>query len=153
GLLACWQRIVEGFDAPELLAWDRKLGVMGDYAKQDVVPYLDDDVPADRPMTSAAARAATLAAPIPEKASPREPGPYATIAGAPGHGHELGDARGYRRGAVRVSGEHIRIPATGVISRLNVTALAVLDACSPGTVGDAIETLAAAHPTEPRDRI
>src|SRR5262249_19729181 len=104
-------------------------------------------------MTSAAARAATLAAPIPEKASSREPGPYATIAGALRHGHELGDARGYRRGAVRVSGEHIRIPATGVISRLNVTALAVLDACSPGTVGGAIETLAAAHPTEPRDRI
>jgi hypothetical protein len=69
GLAACWRRIVEGFDAPALLEWDRRLGVMGDFAKQDVIPYLDEDVPAERPTTTAAARAAALAAPLPAKAS------------------------------------------------------------------------------------
>jgi MoaA/NifB/PqqE/SkfB family radical SAM enzyme len=153
GLAACWARIVEGFDAPELMAWDRKMGVMGDFARQDVVPYLDDDVPADRPTTSEAARAAALAAPVPAKATAREPGPYATVAGAHAHARDLGLARPYRRGAIRVSGEHVRIPATGSISRLNAAAVTVLDACSPGTAGDATAALAAAHPTEPRERI
>jgi MoaA/NifB/PqqE/SkfB family radical SAM enzyme len=153
GLAACWARIVEGFDAPELMKWDRKLGVMGDYAKQDVVPYLDDDVPADDPITTEVAHAAALAAPVPAKAKAREPGPYATVEGAHAHARELGLARGYRRGAVRVSGEHVRIPATGAITRLNATAVAVLDACSPGTAGDAVQALAAAYPAESHDRI
>jgi hypothetical protein len=153
GLLACWERIVEGFDAPELLAWDRKLGVMGDYAKVPVVPYLDDDVPADRPSTTDAAHAAALAAPVPAKSTAREPGPYATVAGAHARGRELGRSRRYRRGAIRVSGEHVRIPATGTISRLNRTAAAVLEACSPGTAGDAVDALAASSPAEPRERI
>jgi MoaA/NifB/PqqE/SkfB family radical SAM enzyme len=153
GLAACWARIVDGFDSPELLAWDRKLGVMGDYAKQDVVPYLDDDVPADRPLTTEAARSATLAAPLPAKSTAREPGPYATVEGAYAHGRALGIARSYRRGAIRVSGEHVRIPRTGSISRLNATAVAVLEACSPGTAADAVESLARAYPAEPRERI
>jgi len=153
GLLACWERIVEGFDAPELLEWDRKLGVMGDYAKVPVVPYLDDDVPADRPSTTDAAHAAALAAPLPAKSTAREPGPYATVAGAHAHARELGLARRYRRGAIRSSGEHVRIPATGAITRLNATAVAVLDACSPGSAADAAEALAASYPHEPRERI
>jgi hypothetical protein len=153
GLAACWQRIVDGFDAPELLAWDRKMGVMGDYAKQDVVPYLDDDVPAERPTTTAAARTAALAAPLPAKTLPREPGPFAAIEGAHAHARRLGLARGYRQGAVRVSGEHVRIPATGMISRLNATAAAVFEACSPGTAADAVEALARAYPAEPRARL
>jgi MoaA/NifB/PqqE/SkfB family radical SAM enzyme len=153
GLAACWQRIVEGFDAPELLAWDRSLGVMGDYANADVVPYLDEDVPADAPALSAGARAATLAAPLPAKTLAREPGPYAEPVAALGHAGEIGLAREYRRGAIRVSGTHVRILATGAIVRLNTTALAVLDACSPGTPGDAVAALLAAHPAEPRARI
>jgi hypothetical protein len=153
GLAVCWERIIEGFDAPELMQWDRKLGVMGDYAKQAVIPYLDDDVPADQAMTTDASRAAALAAPVPAKANAREPGPYATVEGAHAHARELGLGRGYRRGAIRVSGQHIRIPATGSIARLNDTAVAVLDACSPGTAADAIDALAGAHPAEPRDRI
>ena len=150
---ACWERIVEGFDAPELMAWDRKLGVMGDYAKVPVVPYLDDDVPADQPSTSAAAHAAALSAPVPAKSKAREPGPYAAIDGAHAHARELGLGRMYRRGAVRSSGEHVRIPSTGAIARLNRTAVAVLEACSPGTPGDAVEALATAYPNESRDRI
>jgi MoaA/NifB/PqqE/SkfB family radical SAM enzyme len=153
GLAACWARIVEGFDARELLAWDRKLGVMGDYAKQDVVPYLDDDVPAEVATTTRVAHAAALAAPVPAKAKAREPGPYAAVPGALAHARELGLARGYRRGAVRVSGEHVRIPATGAITRLNATAVAVLDACSPGTAGDAVAALTAAYPSERPERI
>jgi hypothetical protein len=153
GLAACWDRIVAGFDAPELLRWDRRLGVMGDYARQDVVPYLDDDVPADRPTTTAAARAAALAAPVPAKARAREPGPHATVEGAHAHARALGLSRAYRRGAVRVSGEHIRVPAAGSITRLNATAVAVLDACGPGTAADAVEALSAAYPAEPRQRI
>jgi MoaA/NifB/PqqE/SkfB family radical SAM enzyme len=153
GLAACWARIVEGFDAPELMDWDRRMGVMGDFARQDVVPYLDDDVSADQPTTSEAARAAALAAPVPAKATAREPGPYATVEAAHAHARELGLARRYRRGAIRVSGEHVRIPATGSISRLNAAAVTVLDACSPGTAGDAAAALAAAHPSEPRERI
>jgi len=153
GLAACWKRIVTGFDTPELMAWDRRMGVMGDYATQDVVPYLDEDVPAERPSTTAAARAAALAAPVPAKTKPREPGPFATVAGAHAHARERGLARAYRRGAIRVSGEHVRTPATGSISRLNATALTVLRACSPGTAGDAADALAAAYPAEPRERI
>jgi MoaA/NifB/PqqE/SkfB family radical SAM enzyme len=153
GLAACWQRIVDGFDAPALMEWDKRMGVMGDFARQDVVPYLDDDVPADEPTTTAAARAAALAAPLPAKAKAREPGPYATIEGALAHGRELGLARGYRRGAVRMSGMHIRIPATGAISRLNAAAVAVLEACSPGTAADAVEALVADYPGEPRERL
>jgi MoaA/NifB/PqqE/SkfB family radical SAM enzyme len=153
GLVACWQRIVDGFDAPALLEWDRRLGVMGDYAKQDVVPYLDDDVPADHPTTTAAARAAALAAPLPAKAKSRDPGPHATVEGALAHAREAGLARGYRRGAVRVSGSHVRIPATGAISRLNETAVAVLEACSPGTAADALDALAASYPHQPRERL
>ena len=153
GLAACWQRIVEGFDAPALLEWDRRLGVLGDYAKQDVIPYLDDDVPADHPATTAAARAAALAAPLPAKSSAREPGPYVTVEGALAHARELGLARAYRRGAVRLSGRHVRVPATGAISRLNETAVAALDACSPGTAADAVDALAAAYPDEPRERL
>ena len=153
GLAACWDRIVTGFDSPELMAWDRRMGVMGDYAKQDVVPYLDDDVPAETPTTTGTARAAALAAPVPAKSTPREPGPYATVAGAHAHTRELGLSRAYRRGAIRASGEHIRIPATGLISRLNPTAVAVLDACSPGTAQDAVSALARAYPSEPRERI
>jgi MoaA/NifB/PqqE/SkfB family radical SAM enzyme len=153
GLLACWERIVEDFDAPELMAWDRKLGVMGDYAKAPVVPYLDDDVPADSPSTTAAAHAAALAAPIPAKSQAREPGPYAQVEGAHAHARKLGRRRRYRRGAVRMSGEHVRIPATGTISHLNSTALAVLEACSPGSPGDAVDTLVARYPNEPRARI
>ena len=105
GLAACWERIVEGFDAPAADGVGPRLGVMGDFAKQDVVPYLDDDVPADEPTTTAAARAAALAAPLPAKAKAREPGPYATVEGALAHARELGLARGYRRGAVRISGD------------------------------------------------
>jgi len=59
----------------------------------------------------------------------------------------------YRRGAVRSSGEHVRIPATGAIARLNRTAVAVLEACSPGTPVDAGQALVAAYPGESRDRI
>jgi hypothetical protein len=153
GLAHCWARIVEGFDSPELMAWDRKMGVMGDYAKQDVVPYLDEDVPAERPTTTEAARAAALVAPIPAKTKAREPGPYATVAGALAHARERGLGQAYRRGAIRVSGEHVRVLATGSISRLNVTAVAVLNACSPGTTADAIAALAAAYPAEPAERI
>jgi len=153
GLASCWARIAEGFDAPELMAWDRKLGVIGDYARQDVVPYLDDDVPADAASTSAAARAAALSAPVPAKARAREPGPYASVAGAHAHARELALARRYRSGAVRVSGQHVRIPATGAITRLNATALTVLDACSPGTAADVMAALRAAYPSEPPDRI
>jgi hypothetical protein len=153
GLATCWARIVEGFDSPELMQWDRKLGVMGDYAKQPVVPYLDDDVPAGQAVTTDASRAAALAAPVPAKAKAREPGPYATVEGAHAHARELGLARGYRRGAIRVSGEHVRIPATGAITRLNATAVAVLDACSPGTAGEAVQALAAAYPSETRERV
>jgi pyruvate-formate lyase-activating enzyme len=153
GLAGCWDRIVAGFDAPELMAWDRRMGVMGDYAKQDVVPYLDEDVPAERPSTTQAARAAALAAPVPAKSKAREPGPYADVAGALAHGRELGFARAYRSGAVRVSGEHVRVLATGTISRLNSTAAAVLGACSPGKAGDATAALVAAYPAESPDRI
>jgi MoaA/NifB/PqqE/SkfB family radical SAM enzyme len=153
GLAACWARIVDGFDAPALLEWDRKLGVMGDLAKQDVIPYLDDDVPAERPSTSAAARAAAMAAPVPAKSRAREPGPYATVEGALAHVRELGLARRYRGGGVRVSGSHVRLPATGAISRLNATAVAVLHACSPGTAGDAVDVLAAQYPEQPRERL
>jgi hypothetical protein len=153
GLAACWARIVDGFDSPELMAWDRRLGVMGDFARQDVVPYLDDDVPAEQPVTTSEARAATLAAPLPAKARAREPGPYATVEQALAHARELGLARGYRLGAVRLSGDHVRIRATGAITRLNATSRAVLDACSPGCAGDAVEALAAAYPSEPRERI
>jgi AdoMet-dependent heme synthase len=153
GLAACWERIVTGFDAPELMQWDRRMGVMGDYARQDVVPYLDEDVPAGQPTTTKAARAAALAAPVPAKSRAREPGPYATIEGAHEHARERGLARAYRQGAVRISGEHVRIPATGSISRLNATALTVLGACSPGTAGDAVAALATAYPAEPRERI
>jgi len=153
GLAACWRQIVDGFDSPALLEWDRRLGVMGDLARQDLVPYLDDDVPADRPRTSAAARAAVLAAPLPAKAAAGDSGPYASVAGAHARARELGLSRGYRRGAIRVSGEHVRIPATGAITRLNTAALAVLDACSPGTAGDAVARLASAHPSEPCERI
>jgi MoaA/NifB/PqqE/SkfB family radical SAM enzyme len=153
GLAACWERIVTGFDAPELMAWDRRMGVMGDLARQDVVPYLDEDVPAEEPTTTKAARAAALAAPVPAKARAREPGPYASVEGAHEHARERGLARAYRRGAIRVSGEHVRIPATGLISRLNATAVAVLEACSPGTAADAVEALATAYPAAPRERI
>jgi MoaA/NifB/PqqE/SkfB family radical SAM enzyme len=153
GLAACWARIVEGFDSPELMAWDRKLGVMGDFAKQDVVPYLDEDVPAEQPATTREARAATLAAPLPAKSRAREPGPYATVEGALAHARELGLARGYRLGAVRLSGDHVRVRATGAITRLNATSRAVLEACSPGCAGDAVDALVAAHPSEPRSRI
>jgi MoaA/NifB/PqqE/SkfB family radical SAM enzyme len=153
GLAACWARIAAGFDSPELMEWDRKLGVMGDYAKQDVVPYLDDDVPAEQPMTTEAARAAALAAPVPAKSTSRQPGPYATVAGAHARARELGLQRAYRRGAIRVSGHHVRIPVSGSISRLNATAVRVLEACSPGTAGDAVHALAAAYAAEPVERI
>ena len=135
------------------MKWDRRMGVMGDYAKQDVVPYLDEDVPAERPTTTEAARAAALAAPVPAKSKAREPGPYATVDGALAHAREIGLGRAFRRGAVRVNGEHVRIPATGSISRLNATAVAILDACSPGTPADAVRALASAYPSEPHDRI
>jgi hypothetical protein len=135
------------------MEWDRRMGVMGDYAKQDVVPYLDADVPADRPTTTEAARAAALAAPVPAKSKAREPGPYADVAGALAYGRELGLARAYRSGAVRVSGEHVRVLATGTISRLNSTAAAVLSACSPGKAGDASAALVAAYRAESPDRI
>jgi hypothetical protein len=153
GLAACWQRIVEGFDAPELLEWDKRLGVMGDYAKADVVPYMDDDVPAEAPVVTREARAATLAAPLPAKARGREPGPYAAVDSALARAADLGMARAYRRGAVRVSGEHVRILASGALVRLNETSLAVLDACSPGTPGDALEALAALHPSVPTEQM
>ena len=153
GLAACWERIVDGFDAPALLEWDRRIGVMGDLARQDVIPYLDDDVPADQPSTTAAARAAVLAAPLPAKTQARDPGPYATVDGALAHVREVGLARPYRIGAVRISGAHVRLPATGAISRLNATAVAVLRACSPGTAADAVAALAARYPAQPRERL
>jgi hypothetical protein len=153
GLAACWQRIVEGFDAPELLQWDKRLGVMGDYAKADVVPYLDEDVPVEAPVVTQAAREATLAAPLPAKAKAREPGPYAAVDAALTRVADLGMTRAYRRGAVRVSGEHVRILASGALARLNAASELVLDACSPGTPGDAVDALAALHPSVPRERL
>ncbi|MDX6655953.1 MAG: hypothetical protein QOH62_746 [Solirubrobacteraceae bacterium] len=153
GLAACWQRIVEGFDAPEILNWDKRLGVMGDYAKADVVPYMDEDVPAEAPVVTKAARAATLAAPLPAKATAREPGPYAEVDAALARAGDLGMSRAYRRGAVRVSGEHVRILASGALARLNATSRVVLDACSPGRPGEAVETLAALHPSVPSARL
>ena len=153
GLAACWSRIVEGFDCARADGVGPQAGRDGRLRQAGRRPVPGRRRARRRVTTTEAARAAALAAPLPAKSKAREPGPYASVEGAVAHARELGLARGYRRGAVRVSGEHVRIPATGAISGLNATALAVLEACSPGTAGDAVEALAAAYPAEPRERI
>ena len=64
--------------------------------------------------------------------------------------HALGAAR---RGARTPIGEHVRVVGSRHVHRLNLTAACVLDAAIGGTLKDAVDVLAARHPTAARERI
>lgn len=166
GLDACWMRIREGWEAPEIRDWAGALHSGADLPRSGVVPYLDDEVdlsPAGasrpvRPRRDPADVARAAAQPLPAPAPPRDDLPLpAALAAARGEILALALARRHRLGPVRWSGGRrdrwVRRTDTGAVLRLNATAIAAMDVLATGSGGEAVEALAARHPGVPQERL
>ena len=156
GLETAWDAIRAGWDGPEVGRWIAAIGRRSELPKADVVPYLDADAPVVAAPSAGPAPGGRIA-PRPGRTPARVP-ELATAAAAEAFVRELALARRYRLGDVRwteagAGGRFVRCHATGVMTRLNATAAAVMEACDRGAPGDAVGVLRARHPKVAEDRL
>jgi MoaA/NifB/PqqE/SkfB family radical SAM enzyme len=150
GVASCWDRIRRDWDHPGVRAWRDPIARGGAVSDAAVVPYRDEEIDPSGPLTAAkppSAAVLPIAAP-----STQRPG-SGDLESARAHIRGLALTRRYRPSAVGWSadedgGRSVRSPLGGMI-KLNATAAAVMDACSPGTPADAVAVLAARHPGRP----
>lgn len=153
GLAECWQRMTSDWNHPRVQEWREPLIHGQALSDAPVVMYRDDETTVDEPLLPAPKRTPALPR---AAASTQKPGP-GNLRAAAAHVRSLALARRYRLGDVRWSAgrdgdRFVRLPS-GDVTRLNSTAAAVMDACSPGTAGAALELLAARHPGACAERL
>jgi MoaA/NifB/PqqE/SkfB family radical SAM enzyme len=159
GLAACWERIRTGWDGPDVRAWRHSIRTRSELPQSDLVPYLDEDAPA-RVAAEAVESPAPggRGAPRPASSALRREEPLAATGPALRFVTDLALARRYRLGDVRWTedvsgGRFVRELATGAVTRLNPTAATVMAAAAGATAGDAVDALAARHPSVPRETL
>jgi len=149
GLGACWQRIRERWNDPEIVEWANAIGRADHLPESAVVPYLDEVAlePEEREAPARAVDPEAIPAGVPvSPAAGGDLGPARRrVAG-------LALARRYRLGPCRSVGttdRYVRVLRDGRICRLNRTASLVLDACAGAAPKDAVAAVSARHPGVP----
>jgi hypothetical protein len=155
GLAAAWEGIRSGWDGPEVRRWLAAVRRRSTIPQAELIPYLDADAPAPGAPVDPAAGGRDLPLPAPTRARRPE---HTTLAEATAFARGLALARRYRLGDVRstdaLGGDRlVRHRGTGVVTRLNPTAAAVLAACDGGTPGEALAVLCGRHPSVGEDRL
>lgn len=153
GLAACWQRIQERWNDPQIVEWANAIGRADDLPASGVVPYLSE--------------VAIEPEEIEEPASDVDPRSIpAGVPETPPGGGDLDEARRgaaglalsrrYRVGRCRSVGEgdrYVRVLRDGRTCRLNRTASLVMDACDGGAPADAVAAVTARHPDVPLENL
>jgi MoaA/NifB/PqqE/SkfB family radical SAM enzyme len=155
GLEACWERIREQWNTPEITGWAVESSRHRPHQAK-LVAYRDGDVTL---ASEGGARTAVLPESAPTPAAvPQQPVTAGQIAGARASLARLAASRRYRLGDVRAGadldgGRLVRVRSSGTTLRLNRSAGAVMDACAGGTLEDATAGLVARYPGEDADRL
>lgn len=149
GLAACWERIQERWNDPQIVEWANAIGRADHLPAAGIVPYLDEVElePAGQEQRGRAVDPSAIPTGVPDS-----PAGGGDLAEARRCATDLALARRYRQGPCRSVGtadRYVRVLRDGRICRLNRTASLVMDACDGGAPADAVNAVSARHPDVP----
>lgn len=149
GLAACWGRIQERWNDPQIVEWANALPRADHIPASSVVPYLDEVAlePEEPAEPARAVERAAIPAGVPD--TPRDGG---DLAQARQRAVALALGRRYCAGRCRSVGtadRYVRVLRDGRTCRLNRTASLIMDRCDGGTPADAVAAVSARHPDLP----
>jgi len=156
GLAKVWERINAGSSGGAVAEWRRTVRSGRRLSEAPLVPYRDEpvEVAGSRPPAQPGRprRGGALMTSPPDVAAPSD------LTEARAFVESLALARRYRLDDVRWTGSaagerYVRVKARRRTVCVNGTTGVVMDACGPGTPGDAVAALAARHPSVARERL
>jgi len=152
GVETCWQALREGWDDERINRWAGSLKRPEDFARSELIAYVDEEVSVvdgSSGSTAPSARSAKL----PEPTPPKPADPELELAGARAKVRELAGARRYRLAPLRASGSpdqrFVRLATDGRYLRLNESGSVVMDVLDGGTLDEAAVALADRYDLDP----